>query len=188
MLLFKRRTGKKSDASSNDLPSRRLVLQELRVTWAHQIETSDALDSKIVNLLGSASLIISLMVTLQTAIDIRHGVPYWVGFFTVLTMYGGLLFVTLKALRPTNFYTPIPSTWEEVHERYFGLNESDATDLLISTHLEMIARNVHPLRLKSRHVKIAAALLAVIVLSLLCMTAFEFMFNPTSPLVSPLAP
>ncbi len=187
-MLFKRRTDKTPDNFSSDLLSKQLVLQELRTTLAYQIKTGDTLDDKIMKLLGSASLIISLMVTLQTAIDIHHGALYWVGFFTTLTMYVGLLFITLKALHPKDFYMPIPSTWEEISERYFGLNESDATDLLISTHLEMMEKNTLPLRLKSQYVRIAGALLGAIVISLLLMTALEFMFNPTSPLVSPLSP
>jgi hypothetical protein len=79
--------------------AKRLVLGELQNLLEHQYQSSDALDSKLKGLLGSVSLILALITTLQVATGVAQiGWCYWVGLVLVLALYISLVIVILRGL------------------------------------------------------------------------------------------
>ena len=150
--------------------AKRLVLSELRSALLAQYTNADGLDSKLKQLLGSASLILSIVTTLQITTGIQKaGWPYFVGLAVVLLLYAVLITVIMRALRPMTYYAPIPPKWDEIARYYFGKDEDAALDQLISTYIEALEKNDVPVNHKSRMINVASALLVSIVIVLLLM-------------------
>lgn len=169
------------------LAAKRLVLEELRNVLTHQFEAGDALDGKLKELLGTASLILSLVTTLQVIAGIEHiGWLYWISLSCVLVLYVSLIIVILRGLRPMQYHAPIPSNWDEIEDRFFDLNEDVALDLLIVNYLEYSKENRTPLDYKAAKVRQASILLVLIVLTLVAMGLFGLSSNMPLPWQSPL--
>jgi len=147
-----------------------LVLDELRTTLSAQFDNADGLDSKLKQLLSSASLILSIVTTLQITTGIeRIGTLYLIGLVVALVLYIALIVTIIRALRPMDYHAPIPSDWDEIAERYFGKDETEALDVLISTYLDALEKNEVPLAYKVKRVQVASILLVSIVVTLILM-------------------
>jgi hypothetical protein len=167
--------------------AKRLVLEELRDVLTRQFEAGDALDSKLKELLGAASLILSLVTTLQVIGGIgRIGRLFWILTAFVMLLYVVLIFVIMRALRPMGYHSPIPSDWDEIEDRFFDLCEDAALELLIVNYLEYSERNNAPLKYKARMVRWASFLLAGIVLLLVVVGLLGLSDGAISPWRSPL--
>lgn len=167
--------------------AKRLVLAELQNALTRQFDAADALDSKLKQLLASASLILSIVTTLQVTTGIQQiGWIYLIGLATALILYAVLIIAVLRGLRPMAYYSPIPSKWDEIDERFFGEDEDSALNLLISNYLKYMEDNVKPLEHKASAVRRASFLLVLIVVSLLFMGLVGLGSNVVLPWESPL--
>ena len=153
--------------------SKRLVLAELRSTLSAQFGNADGLDNKLKQLLNSASLILSIVTTLQITTGVnRIGWLYLVGLSIAFVLYAILIIVIMRALRPATYQAPIPPDWDGIANNYFGKDEESTLDLLISTYIDALDKNDAPLIYKSRMVQVASWLLVSIVITLLGMGIF----------------
>ena len=193
MILIDRLLARRSKATneSSQLVGEQLVLEELRNTLAVQLHNADQLDDKLKELLGSASLVLSIAVSLQASIGGKQvGVLYVAGLILVLVAYVSLLVVVLLALSPKIYHMPVPNQWDELAERYFDEKEQIALRTMISTYLDVQQKNQAPIRRKKRAVLWSSVLLVLIVLILLFMTLTALDFSTggswrNSPLVTP---
>lgn len=170
--------------------AKRLVLAELRSTLSAQYSNADGLDSKLKQLLSSASLILSIVTTLQITTGIKQvGLPYLIGLAVALLLYAILITFIMRALRPMTYYAPIPPKWDDIAKHYFGKDEDTALSQLISTYLDALEKNDAPLTYKTRMVNFASVLLVLIVIVLLLMGVVGLGGNTLVSLVhqSPLA-
>jgi hypothetical protein len=175
------------EPSPSEPVAKRLVLEELRDVLTHQFEAGDALDSKLKELLSAASLILSIVTTLQITTGVGHiGWFYWCTLVLALVLYVALILVTLRGLQPIEYHSPVPANWDEIEERFFDLGEAAALDLLIVNYLEYSAMNNGPLKNKVRKVQQASRLLALIVILLVVMGLFGLSGSVTFPWQSPL--
>lgn len=150
--------------------AKRLVLDELKAALLAQFSNADGMDGKLKQLLSSASLILSLVTTLQITTGIQRASPvYLAGLVIALLLYIALIVVIVLALRPIIYYAPIPPDWEGIARHYFDKDESAALDLLISTYIEALDKNDLPLNRKARSVTAASILLVLIVIALIVM-------------------
>jgi hypothetical protein len=160
----------KSETLPPGRAAKRLVLAELRDVLTRKHEAADALDDKLKNLLESATLVITIVTTLQIATGASQaGWIYWLILIVTLGVYVALIITTLRGLRPMDYHSPIPSTWEEIAKRFFALDEDAALDLVIANYLKYNKENNAPLDLKARKVRVASYLLAAIVVLLMVM-------------------
>lgn len=125
-----------------DLSSKRLVLDEQRRAFDAVSAAADVLDGKLQSLLGSASLIISLLSTIQIAV-LRQtaGWLFWLGLVVILALYIWMVNIIVRGLRPLKYFTPIPNSWEELTEQYFNVNENESLNQQISNYLDYTERN-----------------------------------------------
>ena len=150
--------------------AKRLVLGELRGVLTRQLEAADALDDKLKNLLESATLILTIVTTLQIAVGASlAGWLYLLILIVTLGVYAALIVVTLRGLRPMDYHSPIPSTWKEIDERFFFVDEDAALELMIFNYLQYSEKNNAPLRVKARKVRVVSFLLVAIVALLMAM-------------------
>lgn len=164
--------------------AKRLVLAELRSALAAQFNNADGLDGKLKQLLSSASLIFSIVTTLQITTGIKQiGWPYLIELGFVFVLYATLIAVIVRALLPMTYHAPIPTTWDEIAQHYFGQDEETALSQLISTYLDALDKNDTPLTRKASAIKIASVLLVLIVIALLFMGLVGLGGNSLVPLV-----
>jgi len=172
--------------NSETLPSGRaakqLVLSELQDILTRQFEAADALDDKLKSLLEAATLILTIATTLQIATGASQaGWIYWIILIITLGVYVALILTALRGLRPMDYHSPIPSTWEEIAERFFDLDEDAGLELMISNYLEYSRENNAPLSRKVRQVRLASGLLVAIVVLLMAMGLFGLGSSSGSP-------
>lgn len=177
---------KQPDSQLPELPtepvSKRLVLEELRNVFSNQLNAADSLDDKLKELLGAASLILTLVTTLQITTGIEQiGWPYLIGLVFALSFYVILIIVILRALRPVKYRLPIPSDWDEIAERFFPLDEEAALELLIINYLEYNSENSEFTRYKAARVRWVSFLLVMITFALIAMGLFGLSGNVTFP-------
>lgn len=153
--------------------TKRLVLEELRNVFSHQLNAADSLDDKLKALLGIASLTLLLVTALHITTGTEQmGWPYMIGLFFALIFYVILIVVLLRALRPVKYRHPIPSDWDEITERFFLLDEEATLELLIVNYLEYNAENSEFTRYKAAGVRWASFLLVMITFALIAMGFF----------------
>ena len=170
------------DTEPRGLAAKRLVLDELRRSLGQQLNAADGLDSKLRQLLSSASLILSLVTVLQITTGIAQADwPYLTGLVAVLILYVALIVVILRGLRPMTYSLPIPSNWDEIEERFFALEEDAAIELLISNYLAYSPKTAENLKYKSDMVRWASVLLVMIVVVLTAMGLFGLSGNVIFP-------
>jgi len=169
---------------------KRLVLTELRSTLSAQMSNVDGLDSKLRQLLNSASLILSIVTALQITTGIRQNGLLYLGLLVIaLVLYVWLIVVIIRGMRPLFYNAPIPPKWEDIKEHYFGKDEEAALDSLIVTYLAALDKNDIPLNYKAKKVKQASILMVSIVLVLIIMGIVALGSSVLTPLfgISPLA-
>jgi hypothetical protein len=144
--------------------------QDKIILSIRQHEAADALDDKLKNLLESATLVLTIVTTLQIAAGASQaGWIYWPILIVTLGVYAALILTILRGLQPMDYHSPIPPTWKEIDERFFALDEDAALELMIANYLEYNEKNNAPLSLKARQVRIASYLLTAIVVLLMVM-------------------
>ena len=156
---------------------KRYVLDEQRRAFDHVNEAGSALDSKLQALLGSGSLIISLVGTVQL-VNLRQGgdLFFW-GLGVTIVLYIIMVGVILWGLRPLEYYEPIDNDWEKLDRTFFGENEDDVLEQLISNYLKYIEQNRRHNVSKVKMQRIATGLLMFIVAVIL----FSIPFSLTAP-------
>jgi hypothetical protein len=148
-----------------------LALQELRRALAVQLHNADQLDDKLKGVLRSASLILSIVVSLQASIGAKQvGMAYFAGLIVALLAYAALVIVVIGALHPKTYHLPVPTQWEELAQRYFDEAQQAALHNVISTYLDALEKNQAPIVRKKTAVLCSSLLLVAIVLVLVFMT------------------
>lgn len=150
---------------------KRMVLEEQRRAFDKVSEASNSLDQKLQSLLGSASLVVSLVGVLQLpTLKLSTGDFFWWVFVPALLLYISMVVTTILGLRPLKYLDPIDSNWDVLAARYFDESEDHVLEYLISDYLAFIEINRNLNQRKTRALNWAAwqfaALVVVIVTSL----------------------
>ena len=157
-----------------DVNTLRLVLEEQRRAFDKVDASADSLDQKLQALFGSASLIISLVGTVQIAVlRAEAGLFFWGVMILAVLLYGTMVIVILVGLRPLEYYEPTYSNWDLLNERFFHQIESDAITQQIALYVDYIEANRALNQAKIRWLNIAAVLFAVILMMLLIAVPFS---------------
>ncbi len=145
-----------------------MVLEEQRRAFDHLAESSNALDAKLQTLLGSASLIISLVGTVQIVLlKQAGGFFFWAGLLVVILLYLAMVGFILWGLRPVAHFEPIDSQWENLAIRYFNESEDHVLQYMISDYLYGIDYNGGLNNGKIRALRVATVLFMAIVVVIL---------------------
>lgn len=157
----------------SSLATKKLVLEEQRRAFDAVGSAASALDTKLQALFGSASLIISLVSTIQIAVLRQSGgALFWFGLASIVALYIWMVNVVITGLTPLEYYTPISNSWDELDEQYFTVSENEAYDQQISNYLRYTEANRALNFDKIRSVSRATNLFRIIlVLLLVSMTA-----------------
>jgi len=153
--------------SQLDKESLRIALHEMRALLQQRFEAADALDRKADALLGTASLVLTLVSTLQLAL-LGPGTSwlYWLGLVSAFVLYLALIALVSSTLMPESYTTPIQARWEVLDEYLFQRREEDALLTLISGYVEQITANRQILERRVARIRIAWRLLPAIVVIL----------------------
>jgi hypothetical protein len=149
----------------------RMVLEEQRRAFDHLSDSANAVDTKLQALLNSASLIISLVGTVQIVV-LRQagGFFFWAGLAVVIVLYVVMVGFVLWGLRPINYFEPIDSEWENLAIRYFDESEDHVLQYLIRDYLDGININGELNKGKILALRVATILfMAIIIVILLAM-------------------
>lgn len=160
-------TSELSITESRDLESLKLALDEMRLLYKHRSESSARLDQKAGTLLGAGSLVLSLVTTLQLTL-LGFGQPwfYWVGLGIVFILYIAMISLTIWAMEPTVYQTPIKAEWDTLDRRLFRVKQKEAILTMIKAYKDR--NNSTKLILEKKAIKVRGAgrLLAAIALML----------------------
>lgn len=157
-----------------DVSTLRLVLEEQRRAFDKVDTSADALDQKFQALFGSASLIISLVSTIQVAVLRQEaGLLFWLILVVAVLLYGAMVFFILIGLRPLEYYEPIYSNWDWLNQKFFHKTENAAISLQIALYVDYIEANRALNQKKIRWLNIAALLFAAILMVLLIALPFS---------------
>ena len=157
-----------------DINTLRLVLEEQRRAFDKVDTSADALDQKFQALFGSASLIISLVSTIQVAVLRQDAGPlFWLVLVVAVLLYAAMVFFILIGLRPLEYYEPIYSNWDWLNQKFFHKNENAAISLQIALYVDYIEANRALNQKKVRWLNIATVLFAAILLVLLVALPFS---------------
>ncbi len=123
--------------SEPNIPNKRMVLEEQRRAFDSIGAASSILDAKLQALLGSASLIISLVGTVQIAV-LRQtgGWAFWLGLAVIISLYIWMVNVIIGGLKPLEYLTPISNDWDQLTEQFFDVDENEGLNQQISNYLE----------------------------------------------------
>jgi hypothetical protein len=173
-------TQSSDDSGELDIATLRLALDEQRRAFDKVDSSADALDQKLQALFGSASLIISLIGTLQIAI-LRDtaGVLFWVILGVVALLYSVMVIIILVGLQPLEYYEPTFSNWNTLDARLFHKPERDAVLLQIALYLDYIELNKEINNGKIAKIRWAAGLFGLILLILLVSMSVSFATAPS---------
>lgn len=136
-----------------------LILDELRNVLSAQFDGANILDDKLLRFLNLVHLIQFAAVTFYLAVDQIH----WF-LLSVSILYFASVAISLWTLRPAYWAYPIPETWDEIADRYFGVSDEDALDVLISTHLDVIEKNDAILSRKAKGVRVVSVIIVAILI------------------------
>jgi hypothetical protein len=161
-------TGETSHDTVPLAANKRLVLEEQRRAFDSISNAAGTLDNKLQALLGSASLIISLLSTIQIA-TLREtaGWLFWLGLVVIAALYIWMVYIIIGGLKPLEYFTPIPNTWEQLTDEYFAVSENTALNQQISNYLDYGERNRTLNFQKIKAVHRATRLFLVILIALL---------------------
>ena len=142
----------------------RLAFKEMQSLYTQRQENAANLDGKAETILGSASLILSLITTLQLILS-GTDQPwfYWFGLIVVFLLYLGMIVTTLFALTPRAYATPIAASWEVLDRRLFQATEEKALLTLIKAYIDRVNEISPIIDKKANLVRRATVLLALIV-------------------------
>ena len=145
----------------------RLALEEMRRLYEQRFESADKLDEKAATLLGSASIILSLVSTLQlTLTGTDQPFFYWILLVVALLLYIGLIVLTVWAISPTTYQSPIKADWDVLDKRLFQQDEKQALLTLIKAYKDQVIANKEVNDRKAVKVKLAGVSLAAMVIVL----------------------
>ena len=145
----------------------RLALEEMRMLYEQRFESSDALDKKAGTLLSSASLVLSIVTTLQlTQSGPDQPWFYWFGLFLAFGLYIGMITLTVIAITPKTYTTPIKADWNVLDQRLFQNDEQHALLNLIKAYMDRNNASKTIIKRKANQIRWAGGLLAIIVVLL----------------------
>src|SRR5437867_3701286 len=125
-----------------DPVGKRYVLDEQRRTFDQVADSGEALDRKLQALLGSASLIISLVGTIQlVALRQTGGLVFWAFVVPELVLFIVMVILIVRGLRPLVYLNPIADNWRELAILFFDEPEDRVLGTLIYNYLNVIEKN-----------------------------------------------
>jgi hypothetical protein len=157
-----------------DIDYLKVPLHYMRRTLDRQVDGIDTIKATVRSVLGSASLIVSLVAALQI---LSPGVaPEWawlyrMGIGLAAGLYVALIVACALALWPTTVFGPIKVDWDVLSTEYQMLNEEEIMSKDLSSLLNTIQLNTPIVNRYKRYQQIAVAILPVIVLMLLLLAA-----------------
>jgi hypothetical protein len=108
-----------------------IVLSEMQRGFDKLWSVSDALDSKLQNMLNFLSVIVSIAASIEIASFKDGGVFFWLSMISALILYLIAFGIILSGLAPYKSKLPITKSWEVAFERYLRPSEPEVLDLLI---------------------------------------------------------
>lgn len=154
--------------SSESQVKKQMVLAEMQRALDKAYEASDALDSKLQQLLGTTSLIAALAGTLQISALRQAGGPvFWIVLAAALAIYARIFWIAFKALRPTTKEFPMTGNWDVLWDKYFYPSEADTIVRIISDYIDAIKQASGLNDLKARRLQSLMKWTFALVLSLL---------------------
>jgi hypothetical protein len=165
----------------------RIVLDELRRNLDKSYEASAALDTKLQQLLGFTSLIVTISGMLQlSAMRQIGGWLFVVVLIIALVLYALIFFATFKALKPVTRDWVITGDWSALHELYFNSGETKVLERLSFDYLEAIKQNDAVNMKKAESVQCVMVMIFLLVIVILCAMPISLAAAPfTSPIASP---
>jgi hypothetical protein len=147
-----------------------LALGELRRSYDRLSDNADRIDQKAAWLLNSSNIIVGLFGLLQLTL-LREGQPavYWIGVVLLILSYVGVIWVCIRVLAPRPYRFPITSNWAAISKDIIEQDTDKAYAAAISSYVEHIPRNRDLNEEKARQLRIAAILLAFIIVLLVCL-------------------
>lgn len=150
-----------------DFYNENLALEEMRLAFQEHSNASNVLDQKASVLLNSASLILGLFGILQLTLPKAGQSPlYWIAIMLALALYLGIILISTNALLPRTYQAPIRADWNVLSENILMLEPRDALLKLLSGYVEYIPQNRKLNKQKACRIRIAAWLLAFIIIIL----------------------
>jgi hypothetical protein len=162
------------EKSIPNIPNKRMVLEEQRRAFDSIGAGSSILDGKLQALLGSASLIISLLGTIQIAV-LRQtgGWAFWLGLVVIISLYVWMVNIIVRGLKPLQYLTPVSDDWNQLTEQFFEVDENEGLNQQISNYLEYTEQNRALNFKKIQAVHRATRLFMVILVALLISMAIS---------------
>jgi len=167
-------SGKASIPESVTVEGLKLALEEMRRLYDHRFDSADTLDQKAGTILGSATLVLSLVTTLQlTLAGPSQPWFYWAGLALAFGLYVVMIVLTVWAMEPIAYPTPIKAEWQLLDRRLFRVEYRQALLTMIKAYKDRTITIGAILRCKSLKVRLAIWFLAaiVVVLTLLSLVA-----------------
>jgi hypothetical protein len=160
--------------SEPNVNNKRLVLEEQRRAFDSIGAAAGVLDGKLQALLGSASLIISLVSTIQiTVLRQSGGWLFWMGLAVVIALYIWMVSIITGGLKPLEYLVPISNSWEELTEQFFEVDDNEGINQQISNYLMYTEQNRELNFQKIKAVHRATRLFMVILVAMLISMALS---------------
>ncbi len=128
----------KNKLNSNEFPNLKMGLDEMKKLYDIQLESVESLNKKILSMLSSASLIISLISVLKlTLLGLNQPTVYWCFVIISFTLYFFMIILTLLGIKPINIETPIKADFGEI-KKFFIKKELEQIYInLLNSYIEI---------------------------------------------------
>lgn len=146
------------------------ALDEVEKAYTNQLSSMDAIKSTTRSILSSASLIVSLISTLQ--LFTSKVAPEWLiwyraGVGLIAFLYIILILLCIIVLVPTNMFGPVSLNWKVLVETFDKKKEKDVIDMRVSALINAIDLNRPNVRRASRLTLVTCIILPIIVITLI---------------------
>jgi hypothetical protein len=145
---------------TSNLEAKYMALQEAKASLDHQYESIEAVERTARTVLGSASLITSIIGALQLQF-LEKGALEPI-YFIVLGAYVPLILLCVWALQPIDVEIPIKADYE-VYRDMMTHSEEELIRRLVATYLDVETKTFEMIKYRSYASSIASILLGIIV-------------------------
>ena len=125
-----------------------LLLAQLERLYDQQFETIDALDAKVGQLLGVASLAnaligsaLAVLVQVQELTSRLAGSLVLTAFFVGVVWYAATVYFLIRASRLQAYYVPLRIDVDHIEDEYLNLTRSETQEQLLSNYIEVMQIN-----------------------------------------------
>lgn len=142
-------------------------LEEMQKVFGYQLDSVSASKETNKNFFGAASLIITLLGSLQLLLGKVSNAwtsTYQLLLLISLVIYILFILISIYIFLPTVLQAPIRADWSELKESFFCREEKDILVHQLSQYLIAIDDNKKALKKLDRFTKIGGALLIVLIL------------------------